>query len=100
MTKSKLWLPTPDPEKIETSMVRGRIMDAKYNKLEGCITVYVACNGSNRTAVIHKSTLKFHGKSFESVPESELDREMETTAALFRKAKGRHVRIQMDKNQE
>lgn len=99
MTKSKLWLPTPSPETSEPTRVSGEIVDAKYVKPEGCISVYLQTSEGRRVAAIHKSSITFHGKNFESVPESEVDREMETTADLFRKAKGRHVNLEMSKEQ-
>ena len=98
MTKSKLWLPTP-AQSSETTRVSGKIFDAKYNKLEGCVTVFLTTPQGNRVAAIHKSSVKFHGRNFESISEGELDREMEATADLFRKAKGRNVNLEISKEQ-
>ena len=98
MTKSKLWLPTP-AQTSETIRVSGKIFDAKYNKLEGCVTVFLETPKGHRVAAIHKSSVKFHGKDPESISEGEVDHEMEVTADLFRKAKGRNVNIEISKEQ-
>lgn len=93
MDSKRIWTPTSDATNEGQAPFDAIIKDAAYNEIEGHILVLVAMpDNSSRAISLHKSEFTFHGKSADSLPASEVNKEMEKTAALFRKAKGRRWR--------
>lgn len=77
----------------EVEVIQGTIHDAEYVKAEGAVVLVIkAYDGTPRPIRLHKSSYTFHGKPHHELPEAEVDREMEKTASMFRKAKGRHYK--------
>src|SRR5260370_13963506 len=99
---SKLWLPgqADSGQPDSTSVVIGKIVSAKYHADLGQIAVLVKMpDGSNRSTVIHKSTVTFAGRRHDDIPIEDVHHEMQKTADLFRKSKGRSIKIELYENQ-
>jgi hypothetical protein len=56
-------------------------------------------DGSVRHSYLPKTAFLFGGKPPDQVNSEEVDREMNKTAELFRKARGRSIRVSMDESQ-
>ncbi len=86
-----------DPARVT---VKGTIQDAVYHPEQGSIAVQLALpDGTRRAAVLHKSTYTFFGKHFSQIPAHEVDKQMEKTAELFRRARGRRIKLEISEDQ-
>jgi hypothetical protein len=80
--------------------VAGAIQDAVYHADQGTIAVQLALpDGTRRAAYLHKSVYTFFGKHFSEVPAHEVDKQMEKTAELFRRARGRRIKLEISEDQ-
>lgn len=95
---SNIWLPdTPKPKRITVS---AEIITAKYHPVEKAIIVAVRLsNGQVKSMPTYPQNYTFHGRPATSVTTDEIDREMEKTAALYAKSKGRRIKIEMDESE-
>lgn len=85
------------PKKVKMT---GVIQDAVYHQDQGAIVVQLGLqDGTRRAAFLHKSAYKFFGKHFSEIPAYEVDRQMEKTAEMFRNAKGRRIKLEIDEDQ-
>jgi hypothetical protein len=89
---------TPSPEPSVT--LRGKILEARYYPEEGYIAVHLHMeDGSQRRTYLPKTAFLFGGKPPDQVSPKEVDREMNKTAELFMKARGKVIRVAMDESQ-
>jgi hypothetical protein len=87
----------PEPKKTR---IKGIIQDATYHKDQGFIAVQLGLpDGTRRAAYIHKSAYSFHGNPWTEVPSEYVDKEMEKTAELFRRARGRRIKLEIGEDQ-
>jgi len=97
--RNKIWTPESDdsPEKVVLS---GAIITAVYHKDLGQLAVSLKMeDGSKRSGIIFANAMKFHGRPAAEVPAEEIDAEMEKTAELFRRAKGRNIKLEIHEEQ-
>lgn len=80
--------------------VAGYIEHAVYHPSQGSISVLLRMkDGTSRVAALSKDSVTFRGKKHHELSDKEVDREMERTAELFRKAQGRKIRLEVDEEQ-
>jgi hypothetical protein len=100
MEDKKIWVPETSKDSYKTEKAKAEIVDAKYHKELGYIAVLLKMpDGSKKSTILHKSSFSYGKRPFESVPSSEVDREMEKTAALFRSKKGKRINLELFENQ-
>ena len=92
-----IWIPDDFDEQV---VVKARVLEAQYFPSEGYIGLKLKLDdGSTRATDLHKSSFTFRGRPWKEVPQEECDREMEKTARLFAKARGRSISLRMYKHQ-
>lgn len=80
--------------------MKGTITNAHYYAEHSCIAVHLDMeDGSKRRAYVYASALLFGGKPADQVPKKDVDREMNKTAELFLKARGKKINVAMDESQ-
>lgn len=95
----KIWTPTSE-EKPKPIKVKATIVDAKYDAQLKCIALLVHFpNGEARSLPMYASAFSFHGRPYSEVPATEVDREMEKTAQLYRRRKGSKLNVETFENQ-
>lgn len=77
---------------------RGWVVDAHYHPHEGYLVVVLNTAEGRRFTYMHFSIFLFGGRKAEDAPRAEVDREMEKTAELFRKNRGRCIFISTDES--
>lgn len=91
---------SPSPSREETVTVKGKIRTATYHKDKEVLAVAIKTpDGNVRTGYLPKSIFKFSGKNYMDLPREETDRQMQVTADLFNRAKGRTITLEMFKPQ-
>jgi hypothetical protein len=90
---SDLILPEP-PRRVT---VKAKIISAKYHPLEKQVAVLVRLpNGNPMSHVIPANCYLFEGQPADKTHPEIIDEEMEKVAALFRQAKNRSIKIEVE----
>lgn len=98
MENKKIWTPSDlGPKDSKQVKIKATIMDAKYHPLQKALIIAVRLpNGEARSMPDFARNHTFHGRAYHTVSAEEVDREMEKTAELYRRSKGRTINVQLD----
>ena len=98
--ENKIWTPDSDSPEIKQIRVKGEILNAKYHPLEKTLLIAVSLpNGEAKSFVQYAKSFLFNKRPYDAVTPDEVDREMEKTAELYRRARGRKLSILIYENQ-
>jgi hypothetical protein len=87
---------TPETE-IKRVSLKAEILNAKYYPLEKQMILAVRLpNGRAVSQPIPCSAYLFQGKPCTEVPAEFIDKEMEKTAELYRRSRGRKITVELD----
>lgn len=95
---NKIWTPATakaDPKRV---VVKAEIVTAQYHAIEKALIIAVRLsNGKAKSLPDFPSNHShFHGQPISTMTVDEIDREMEKTAELWREAKGRYIKVEVD----
>lgn len=101
--ESNIWTPEeklPEIPEVKQVRIKGEILNAKYHPLEKTLMIAVSLpNGESKSFVQYAKSFLFNKRPYDSVPPEEIDKEMEKTAELYRRAKGRKISVLIYENQ-
>jgi len=97
---NKIWTPEtakPQPKRVK---VKAEIITAQYHPVEKTLIIAIRLpNGKAKSLPDFPHNHKFQGRPASALTVDEIDREMEITAQLYRKAKGRHINVEVDETE-
>lgn len=100
MDEKKIWTPEAREEKPKRVTISASIIGAKYHPLEKAMIIAVRLpNGKAKSMPNFPQNYTFQGRPSTELTTAEIDAEMEKTAELYRRCKGRQIKIEIDETE-